>query len=141
MNRSLVTLVCTTSLLTAMSADAHGPAGHEETITPLQQKPLAGADGKQVIMVKVSYAPGKKSAAHTHPGPVYAYVLEGEVESQLGNEAPVVYHAGQSWYEAPGARHLVSRNASKTKPAELLVWMVKGDHEELILPLPSSNKP
>lgn len=119
----------------AAAAGAHGPAGHEETIEVLQHQPLAGVQGKQAIMLKVAYAPGKKSAGHTHPGPVFAYVLEGEVESQLQGQAPVVYKAGQSWYEAPGARHLVSRNASKTKPATLLVWMVKGEEEAPVLPL------
>lgn len=121
------------------AAGAHGPAGHEETIELLQQQPLAGAPGLQAVMLKVSYAPGKKSAGHMHPGPVFAYVLEGEVESQLEGKPPVVYKAGQSWYEAPGEHHIVSRNASKTKPAALLVWMVKGEHEEPVLPLPDSK--
>jgi quercetin dioxygenase-like cupin family protein len=87
-------------------------------------------------MLTVHYKPGTKSAGHTHPGPVFAYVLDGAVESQIDGEAPVVYRAGQSWYEAPGARHVASRNASKTRPATLLVWMIKGESEEPVQPLP-----
>ena len=38
-----------------------------------------------------------------------------------GAAAPVrTYHAGQSWWEPPGALHRVSRNASSNDPAVLL---------------------
>lgn len=124
----------------AGAACAHGPAGHEESVDVLQHQSLPGSPGKQAVMLKVGYGPGQKSAGHMHPGPVFAYVLEGEVESQLQGEPPVVYKAGQSWYEAPGAHHLVSRNASTTKPATLLVWMVKGEQEAPVLPLPGDGQ-
>jgi quercetin dioxygenase-like cupin family protein len=43
-----------------------------------------------------------------------------------------VYRAGESFYEAPGSRHPVSRNASKTRPARLLaVFIVDTDEKEL----------
>ncbi|HWL55571.1 MAG TPA: cupin domain-containing protein [Paracoccus sp. (in: a-proteobacteria)] len=35
-----------------------------------------------------------------------------------------IYRAGESWSEPPGARHSVSRNASKTAPAKLLAVFV-----------------
>jgi quercetin dioxygenase-like cupin family protein len=124
----------------AAVAAAHMPPGHEESIELLQHQPFPGLPGKQAVMLKVSYAPGTSSAGHTHPGPVYAYVLDGEVESQMAGGAPVRYRKGQSWYEAPGAGHLVSRNASKTRPATLLVWMVAGEQEEPVRPLPNSAR-
>jgi quercetin dioxygenase-like cupin family protein len=116
-------------------AAAHGPAGHEEDIELLQSSALPELPGKQANLLKVHYRPGASSAAHTHPGSVFAYVLEGAVVSQLDGQPPVTYGAGQSWYEAPGARHLVSRNASTTAPATLLVWMVKAGDEAPVLPL------
>jgi quercetin dioxygenase-like cupin family protein len=133
-----LTMALASAMLAGMAATAaaHMPPGHEETIEVLQHQAFPGLPGKQAVMLKVSYAPGTSSAGHTHPGPVYAYVLEGEVESQMAGGAPVVYRKGQSWYEAPGAGHLLSRNASKTKPATLLVWMVAGEHEEPVQPLP-----
>ncbi|HEX2011172.1 MAG TPA: cupin domain-containing protein [Roseateles sp.] len=95
-----------------------------ETVTPLQQRPLPGLAGKQAVLALVHYAPGQASEAHLHAGPVFAYVLEGEVVSQLDGEPPVTYKAGQSWYEAPRRPHLVSRNASADKPAKLLAWLI-----------------
>jgi quercetin dioxygenase-like cupin family protein len=47
-------------------------------------------------------------------------VIEGAVEMGLEGETPRVLHAGESWYEPPGAVHSVSRNASDTYAASLL---------------------
>jgi len=52
------------------------------------------------------------------------------------NDAPKrVFRAGESFYETPGSRHTVSRNASKTKPAKLLaVFVVDTDDKQLTTP-------
>lgn len=101
--------------------------GGEETTTPLQRQQLADVPGKTALLVRVDYAPGQASKAHVHPGSVLAYVLEGEVVSQLQGQPPVTYRAGQSWYEPPGVPHLVSRNASESSPAKLLAWLIVAD--------------
>jgi quercetin dioxygenase-like cupin family protein len=49
-----------------------------------------------------------------------AYVISGAIRSQVEGEPVRVYHAGETWSEAPGAHHVVSENASATQPAELL---------------------
>jgi hypothetical protein len=38
-----------------------------------------------------------------------------------------VYSAGQSWTEPPNAHHLVSANASKTRPARLIAYIIADD--------------
>ena len=55
----------------------------EETTTPLQRRALVDVPGKTGMLVLVNYAPGQASKAHVHPGSVFAYVVEGEVVSQL----------------------------------------------------------
>ncbi len=52
--------------------------------TVLQQQKLADMSRKHGVVVLVSYAPGKASAPHRHPGSVFAYVFEGEVTSRSG---------------------------------------------------------
>jgi quercetin dioxygenase-like cupin family protein len=78
--------------------------------------------GKSMETVTVSYPPGAKSAAHHHAKSAFimAYVISGAIRSQLEGEPARVYHAGETWSEAPGAHHTVSENASATEPAELL---------------------
>jgi quercetin dioxygenase-like cupin family protein len=50
-------------------------------------------------------------------------------------EKAITYKAGEFWYEPAGSEHLVSKNASKTKPAKLLVFMVLSPDEKVLIPL------
>lgn len=131
-------LACLSALmLQALPAFAHDPANAapgKETVIPLKKQTLPDVAGKSVIMATVNYAPGQQSDPHVHPGSVFAFVLEGEVISQLEGQPPVSYKAGDSWYEPPKAPHVVSKNASATKPAKLLVWLLVGDGEALKQP-------
>jgi quercetin dioxygenase-like cupin family protein len=133
MMKSLIAAASLALLGAALPAAAHGP----ETVTPLFKRELPNVPGKALIAVEVSYPPGAASPSHTHPKSafIYAYVLSGEIVSAVGDEQPRVYKTGDSWYEAPGARHTVSRNASKDKPAKLLaVFVSDKDERELVQP-------
>ena len=82
----------------------------------------ANVPGKSLEAVTVSYPPGAKSGAHHHAKSAFimAYVISGAIRSQVEGEPARVYHAGETWSEAPGAHHTISENASATEPAELL---------------------
>src|SRR5262245_51250219 len=94
----------------------------EETLSVLIKQRLADMAGKDGNFLIVDYAPGAASGPHFHPGSVFAYILEGAVVSQLGGEQPVTYTKGQTWYESPKKPHVVSRNASTTESARILVF-------------------
>ena len=119
------------TLLAALTAAVTlAPAAHAEPAPPNGQNPvvrpvfdqLTDVPGKSLQAVTVSYPPGARSAAHRHANSAFimAYVISGEIRSQLEGEPARVYHAGETWSEAPGAHHTVSENASATEPAELL---------------------
>ncbi len=108
--------LCVLTVLAGTASVAHD-AG-EETTTPLQRQKLTDVPGKTGIVVLVSYAPGQASQPHVHPGSVFAYVVEGEVVSQLDGQPAMTYRAGQSWYEPPRVPHLVSRNASEHRAGQ-----------------------
>ena len=115
------------------SAWAHGNVADQVKV--LQQQQPSNAPGKTAVMLTVSYAPGEASPAHQHPGAVMAYVLEGAVVSKLDNDQEKTYKAGEYWYEAPGTVHSVSRNASKIRPAKLLVWSLVDEGKPVTEPL------
>jgi quercetin dioxygenase-like cupin family protein len=95
--------------------------------------------GKSMVAVEVSFAPGEVSRPHHHARSafIYAYVLAGTIRSQVEGEPAHDYHAGDSWYEPPGAHHVQSRNLSATQPAKLLaVFVVDSDDRPL-----STNDP
>jgi len=102
-----------------------------ETVKPVAREELPNVPGKDLITVEVLYAPGGQSAAHFHPKSafVYAYVVSGVIVSAINGEKPRTYHAGESWSEAPGVLHRVSRNGSRTRPARLLAIFI-ADHGE-----------
>jgi quercetin dioxygenase-like cupin family protein len=106
-----------------------------ETVSELVKQRLADMTGKEGTVLTVEYAPSAASDPHVHPGSVFAYVLEGAVVSQLEGEKPVTYTKGQSWYESPKKPHVVSKNASKTEPAKLLVFQLSQQGESLVAPV------
>jgi quercetin dioxygenase-like cupin family protein len=93
--------------------------------------------GKSLVAVVVDYAPGGASPPHIHAKSafIYGYVVSGAIESQVNDGPSRVYRAGESFYEDPGSRHPISRNASATEPAKLLaVFVVDTDDKVLTTP-------
>ena len=76
-------------------------------------------------MVTVEYAPGASSAEHRHNAHTFVYVLQGSLVMRVKGGKEVTLGPGQTFYESPDDIHTVSKNASATKPAKFLVFMVK----------------
>lgn len=128
------TLLGAAMLLLAAAASAHAPA---ETVTPNFSRAITNIPGKSIVAVEVLYPPGAASPPHTHAKSafIYAYVVSGAIESQVGDGPAHIYTAGQSFYEEPGALHRISRNASKSEPAKLLaVFVVDSNDAPLTVP-------
>jgi quercetin dioxygenase-like cupin family protein len=63
-------------------------------------------------------------------------VISGEIESQVDDGPKRIYHAGESFFETPGAIHRISRNASRSEPAKLLaVFVADSDDKVLTTPI------
>ncbi|ONC12706.1 cupin domain-containing protein [Burkholderia pseudomallei] len=120
--------------LFCVPGSAHRDDGGQ--VRPVLAQPLAEAPGNDAQVVTVSYAPGAASDPHAHAGSIFAYVTQGRVVSQLEGEPPRTYATGEAWYEPPGSHHVVSRNASDTEPARIVVFAVLGAHRALKTPLP-----
>jgi quercetin dioxygenase-like cupin family protein len=103
--------------------------GEGATEKQILSEKLPNVPGKTLTVIEVDYRPGGFSAPHRHPasGFVFAYVLSGTIRSQVEGEPLRAYSAGQSWTEPPNAHHLVSANASKTKPARLIAYIIADD--------------
>jgi quercetin dioxygenase-like cupin family protein len=96
-----------------------------EILTPVLTEELLNAPGKTFTSAIVTFQPGARAVAHRHGDAfVYAYVLEGAVNSQLEGQPAHVYHQGENWTEEPGAHHLTTENASQTDEAKLLVVFI-----------------
>ena len=133
MSTRIATLAVSLSLSMAVTASAQPPTPGAK-VTPLLTKPLAGIDGKEGLMVVVEYPPGVASAAHRHNANTFVYVLEGTVVMQVAGGQEMMLTAGQTFYESPSDVHTVSRNASDSKAAKILVLLVKDVGAPVTLP-------
>lgn len=102
-----------------------------DKVEPIASHALPNVPGKRVTIVRVFYGPGGFSRPHRHAGSVTAYVTKGEIRSQLGGGPVETFGVGQSFFEPPGATHLVSANASATEPAELIAVFVADEGAQL----------
>jgi quercetin dioxygenase-like cupin family protein len=120
------TIIAATCAVLAVSMAGAARNGEAQTVTQNFGAAIPNIPGKSLIAVEVEYAPGAASPAHTHAKSafIYAYVISGAIESKVNDGETRVYRAGESWSEAPGATHSISRNASKTEPAKLLAVFV-----------------
>src|ERR1700753_944523 len=112
-----------------MSADATGSA--LDKVEPIASYALPNVPGKRVTIVRVFYGPGGFTRPHKHAGSVTAYITKGEIRSQLGGGPVEVFKVGQSFFEPPGATHMISANASNTEPAELVAVFVADEGAQL----------
>jgi len=111
----------------------------EPTVTSLMSKDLKETPGKEVLMITVEYAPGGTDLIHRHNAQAFVYVIEGSIVMQVKGGKEVTLTPGQTFYEAPDDVHLVGRNASNTKPAKFLVFLIKDKGAPVLVPA-SDNK-
>ena len=107
------------------------PAGSTQDVVEPISHALPNVAGKRVTIVRVFYGPGGFTPAHRHAGSVTAYITKGEIRSQLAGGPVETFGVGQSFFEPPGAVHLVSANASMTEPAELIAVFVADEGAQL----------
>jgi quercetin dioxygenase-like cupin family protein len=107
----------------------------EAKVTSLMSKDLTEIPGKEVLMITVEYPPGSVDPIHRHNAHTYVYVLEGTIVMQVKGGKEVTLTPGQTFYEGPDDVHLVGRNASSTKPAKFLVFLVKDKGAPVLVPV------
>ena len=91
--------------------------------TDVQRHDL-GVPGREVIQVRVDFAPGVAFGKHSHPGAEIAYVLEGTLEYQLEGKPPVTLKAGEALFIPAGTIH-AAKNVGSDNAAELATYIVE----------------
>jgi quercetin dioxygenase-like cupin family protein len=80
--------------------------------------------GREIVQVRVDFAPGVAFGKHSHPGEEIAYVLEGSLEYQLEGKPPVTLKAGEALFIPAGTVH-AAKNVGKGNGAELATYIVE----------------
>ena len=91
-----------------------------------RRQPLpAPFTGMDAAFASLTIRPGAPaSQPHTHSGFVLGYVIEGDYLFAINNETPRVVHAGEIFYEPPGATHTTHAAAKPDETVKLLAIVI-----------------
>src|SRR5690349_24980046 len=106
----------------------------EAKVAQLLSKDLTNLPGKEGLMITVEYPPGSSDPIHRHNAHAFVYVLEGTIIMQVRGGKEVTLTPGQTFYEGPNDVHVIGRNASKTKPAKFVVFLIKNKGAPVLVP-------
>jgi quercetin dioxygenase-like cupin family protein len=134
-NRRLIMLRKKIILVVLLSLIAGTLMAQEAKVSPLMSKDLKDFPGKEGLLIAVEYPPGATDPIHRHNAHAFVYVLEGSIVMQLKGGKEVTLTPGQTFYEGPYDVHVVDRNASKTKPAKFLVFLIKDKGAPALVPV------
>ena len=101
------------------------------TRTDLQQHDLS-VPGREVIQVRVDFAPGVLAPAHNHPGEEIVYAIEGLIEYRLEGRPAVILKPGEVLFIPAGMIH-EARNVGTVNAAELATYIVEKGKPLLVL--------
>ena len=103
----------------AASAQEYVP---KVTKKKLHQAPLPGAEGKEMMVVHFAIPPGFVGGKHMHTGPVFVYVLEGELTVVLDGETKT-FKTGEIFAKDAG-QAVTGMNLSLSDDLEILVFQI-----------------
>ncbi len=127
-------VILSTAIAVCTLAGQFAPAAPPAEVKELMSKPFPDIPGKEGLVLRVTYPPGGADEIHRHDAYAFVYVLEGSVVMQVRGAQPLTLKAGETFYEGPNDVHLVSRNASDSKPAKFVVFLLKKQGAPVSLP-------
>ena len=114
------------SALVVVGIQVAWSAGQESPkMDMLLSQELPDMEERDMSLIYLEYPPGTGTEAHRHPAHTVVYVISGQVESSLDDGAPVIYGAGESWYESPMQLHATFRNPSDSETFKGIAVMVR----------------
>ena len=128
-----------TLLLVLVGVAASTLAAQQPKVTSLLSKDLKETPGREGLMIMVEYPPGGADPIHRHNAHGFIYVVEGSIVMQVKGGKQVTLTAGQTFYEGPNDEHVVGRNASNTKPAKFVVFLIKDRGAPALVPIENSR--
>ncbi|RZT42994.1 cupin domain-containing protein [Cupriavidus agavae] len=133
--KALVSMTSALALSVLMAAPPARAATDDVQVKDLIVKPLPDYPGKEGQMIVVEYGPGAADPVHRHDAHGFIYVLEGSIVMGVKGGKEVTLKPGDTFYEGPDDIHTVGRNASKTKPAKFVVFLLKKQGAPILTPV------
>ncbi|MGB5786909.1 MAG: cupin domain-containing protein [Stenotrophomonas geniculata] len=132
--RSLLPLALLALLPFGTSAAAPSGTAPEPIVREVMTRALPEHPGKEALILTVEYPPGGADPVHRHDAHGFVYVLEGRIVMGVAGGREVTLGPGEAFHEGPDDLHTVGRNASTTKPARFVVFLIKDIGKPAVLP-------
>jgi quercetin dioxygenase-like cupin family protein len=129
---SIAALVGSAATYLALTGIPQLPGAYAQTAPPAGTRQIDvfkttmnDVQGRVVTIRRTERDPGSGSPPHRHPAShTFGYILEGTYEVKI-NDGPVQkLGPGQTFYEAPGDLHAISRNGDPKTTVKYLVIQV-----------------
>jgi quercetin dioxygenase-like cupin family protein len=102
----------------------------------LMEETVQVHDPVQVSVLTVTLDPGAQgSPPHRHPGPVFGYVVEGEILFEMRGHHPRIYKQGEAFYEPYGCLHLLANNPSPFRRAVFVAVLLGEPGQPILTPV------
>lgn len=112
------------SAVSQQSSQGNAPSAPSHGVTTLMTQSIGDPGDCDGRMLVLTIPPKLVSPPHKHPGPVFAYILEGKIENQVDPDPPKTYAQGDFFYEPTMHVHRSLRNLSDTQTARILVFQL-----------------
>lgn len=127
-------------LVAAQRENSAGKKPHAKIIAAADIREEVDGKKSKATFIELTLEPGAAGSPHRHPGPVFGYVLEGDVEFAVDDEEVRKLKAGDTFYEPGMALHAVMRNPSDKTAARVMVVMLHPrDTKQLAIPEPATT--
>lgn len=125
-------------LAVAQHENGAGKKPHAKVLAATDIQEEVGGKKAKATFVELTLEPGAAGSPHRHPGPVFGYVLQGDVEFAVDDEDVKKLKAGDTFYEPSMALHAVMRNPSDKAEARVMIILLHPrDAKQLAIPEPS----
>jgi quercetin dioxygenase-like cupin family protein len=144
---SMVAVACCGSpgmrLAGSQTVASNAASQSKDRARTVMSQALPALDGGHLraVLLEIRYRPGEASPPHRHPCAVVGYVIEGSLRTKVQRKPEMIYKAGESFYEAPNAVHVVSANASSAEPARFLAYFICDRDTPLTIDEPAHSSP
>ena len=92
----------------------------------LLRESIAGVEGKEIIVSRVSFPPHTELPWHWHPGEEFFYVIEGSVTLKRRGEPDLLATQGDAQKIAP---QIIHTGSTGEEGAELVIFRVHAEGE------------
>ena len=116
------------------TSDTAKPAAPATSILLEQLLNKKELQNNMVRIETVIFPPGYTSRKHTHPCPLFVYVVDGELLSEFDG-VKNVYKAGDVFYEKPNGVHSITKNNSSSISVKFLVIYLMKEGTDTFLPV------